>query len=62
MESSPLIPVNDPWSALNTFTAARIALGRTGVSIPVRENLSFKLAHAFARDAVYTILDKATLI
>jgi ethanolamine ammonia-lyase small subunit len=61
MESSPLIPANDPWSTLNTFTAARIALGRTGVSIPVRENLSFKLAHAFARDAVYTMLDKSLL-
>jgi ethanolamine ammonia-lyase small subunit len=46
----------DPWTSLQSFTAARIALGRTGVSVPVRESLNFKLAHAFARDAVYSSL------
>ena len=61
MELSLYTPSKDPWLALNKFTAARIALGRTGVSIPFRENLSFKMAHAFARDAVYTTLDKSLI-
>jgi len=62
MDPANLTPSNDPWLVLGKFTAARIALGRTGVSIPFRENLSFKLAHAFARDAVYTNLDIDSLI
>ena len=62
MDLSKYNPGSDPWAALRKFTAARIALGRTGVSLPLRENLSFKLAHAFARDAVYTRLDALELI
>jgi len=62
MDPAKLIPSNDPWLVLSKFTAARIALGRTGVSVPFRENLSFKLAHAFARDAVHTNLDIDSLI
>jgi ethanolamine ammonia-lyase small subunit len=51
----------DPWSSLKSFTSARIALGRTGTAIPLKEVLSFKLAHAYARDAVYSRLDTLSL-
>jgi len=52
----------DLWAPLRAYTAARIALGRTGVSVPVKESLNFKLAHAHARDAVYSVLDVDMLI
>ncbi|MGZ3767703.1 MAG: ethanolamine ammonia-lyase subunit EutC [Mucilaginibacter sp.] len=50
-------PQDDPLSALREFTAARIGIGRTGASIPLKQSLEFKLAHAHARDAVYSELD-----
>lgn len=53
---------NDEWSSLKAFTSARIALGKTGVSVPLRESLAFKLAHAHAKDAVYSTLDKPELL
>jgi ethanolamine ammonia-lyase small subunit len=55
------LPTQDPWLGLKKFTNARIALGRTGVSIPTSENLQFKLAHAFARDAVFAGMDVDSL-
>src|SRR5258705_9707625 len=51
------INADDPLAQLKEFTAARIGIGRTGTSIPLYQSLAFKLAHAHARDAVYSELD-----
>ena len=52
----------DPWFELKTYTAARIALGRTGTAEPLQAMLQFRLAHANARDAVYAVLDQPMLL
>lgn len=51
----------DPWLELRRLTAARIALGRSGVSLPTQEWLRFAEAHATARDAVHGVFDASTL-
>jgi ethanolamine ammonia-lyase small subunit len=53
--------VGDAWSPLKQFTEARIALGRTGSSMPTQHLLELSMAHAHARDAVYTELHSEKL-
>jgi ethanolamine ammonia-lyase small subunit len=52
----------DDWHILKKYTNARIALGRSGSSLPTNQVLAFRMAHALAKDAINTELDTLNIV